>query len=137
MKQIASIKKELAISGAPRRVLRSAEVSALSQIMSHDEEIMISMQGLYDEGIGLIVATNARLLIVNKSWFWQRVEDESYSMVNSVVYKQGILLGKVYLSTRARRYTFTVLKSDPIESFVSFIDRMMRLTQPNQAPSNN
>jgi hypothetical protein len=136
MKSLASIKKELAISGAPGRVMRSGEARLLPNILSHDEEIMAWVQGLFDEGLGLVVATNARLLIINKSFFWQRVEDESYSMVNSIKYKKGVVFGKLILSTRARRYTFTILKHDPIESFVSFIDSMMRQQQPNQAPSN-
>jgi hypothetical protein len=136
MKQLRSIRKELAIAGAPRRVIRSGEALALMRILSPDEEIVSWIQGLYSEGLGLVIATNSRLLIINKSFFWQRVEDESYSMVNSVIYKRGVFLGKVILSTRARLYTFTTLKKDPIESFVSFIDSMMRATQPNQAPSS-
>lgn len=126
MKRFSSIQHELALAGSPKRIMRSGEARALTGIMSDDEEIMACIQGLYDEGIGLIVATNSRLLIVNKSFLWQRMEDEAYAMINSVIYKQGIFFGKVILATRARRYTFNVLKSDPIGPFIAYIDSMMR-----------
>lgn len=131
MKSLRSIHKELAMSGAPRRVLRSGEARALANILSPDEEIIACFQGFYDQGVGLVVGTNIRLLIINKSFFWQRLEDETYAMINSILYKRGVFLGKVVLATRARRYSFTVLKSDPIETFISFIDGMMRAQQPN------
>lgn len=126
MKGLSAIQKELALAGVPRRILRSSETRALTNILNQDETIIGCMQGMYDEGIGLVVATNARLLIINKSFFWTRVEDESYAMVNSVLYKKGVVFGKFFLSTRARKYTFNVLKADPIEDFLAIIDSKMR-----------
>lgn len=106
--------------------MRSQEVGALVNILNKDEGILACVQGLYEEGLGLITATSSRLLIVNKSFLWTRMEDESYAMINSILYKKGLFFGKLLLSTRARQYTFNVLKSDPIESFISVIDSKMR-----------
>ena len=94
--------------------------------MNPDEGILAAVQGLYEEGLGLMIATTSRLLIVNKSIFWTRMEDESYAMINSVLYKKGVFFGKLHLSTRASHYTFNVLKSDPIEPFITTIDNKMR-----------
>ncbi len=127
MKRFSAIEKELALAGVPRRILRASETRAMTGILNQDETIVGCIQGLYEEGIGLVVATNARLLIINKSFFWTRVEDESYAMINSVLYKKGVMFGKFFLSTRARKYTFNVLKFDPIEDFLSIIDSKMRL----------
>lgn len=126
MKRFSAIQKELAIAGVPKRILRTSEARALTKILNTDEEIHACIQGLYSEGLGLIVATNARLLIVNKSFLWTRVEDESYAMINSVLYKRGLIFGKLQLFTRSRRYTFNVLIKDRIESFTSLIDNKMR-----------
>ena len=127
MKRFQSIQKELALCGVPKRVMRSREASALSNILNTDEGILACVQGLYEEGLGLIVATSSRLLIVNKSFLWTKMEDESYAMINSILYKRGIIFGKLMLSTRARDYTFNVLRSDPIETFIATIDGKMRL----------
>ena len=126
MKRFNSIQKELAIAGVPRRILRSQEARGLTTIMSEKENIIGCVQGLYSEGIGLVVATNSRLLIINKSFLWTKMEDESYAMINSILYRKGMFFGKLTLSTRARRYIFNVLKNDPIESFISVIDAKMR-----------
>lgn len=126
MKRFSSIQKELAISGVPRRVLRSREAMALENIMIENENILSCVQGLYEEGLGLIVATNSRLLIINKSFLWTRMEDESYAMINSILYKRGFIFGKLKLSTRAREYIFNVLTKDQIEAFISIIDSKMR-----------
>jgi hypothetical protein len=126
MKRFSAIQKELAIAGVPKRILRSSEARALSTILNIDEEVHACVQGFYSEGLGLVVATNARLLIINKSFLWTRVEDESYAMINSVLYKRGLLFGKLHLSTRSRRYTFNVLVKDRVESFISLIDNKMR-----------
>jgi hypothetical protein len=126
MKRFSSIQKELAIAGVPKRIFRTQEARALENILDDNENIIGCIQGLYSEGFGLVVATNARLLIVNKSFLWTRIEDESYAMVNSVLYKRGVILGKLTLSTRARQYIFTVLVKDPINSFISIIDNKMR-----------
>ncbi len=127
MKRFNAIQKEMILAGVPKRVINSAEARALVNIMNQDEEIQGCVQGLYAEGIGIVVATSSRLLIINKSFFWTRLEDESYAMVNSVLYKRGIFFGKLYLSTRARQYTFNVLNSDPIDPFVSLLDYKMRI----------
>ena len=126
MKQITAIRKELAIAGVPKRVMNSREVQALTNILSPDEQIIACVQGLYSEGIGIVVGTSSRLLIVNKSFFWTKLEDESYAMINSVLYKRGVFFGKLFLSPRARHYVFNVLTKDPIEQFISFIDSQMR-----------
>ena len=126
MKKASAIQKELAIAGVPKRVRNSGEVQALSNILEPDETVLGCMQGLYSEGLGIIVATSTRLLVVNKSFLWTRVEDESYAVVNHVKYKKGILFGKVTLSSRGRKYVFNVLNSDPISSFTSVIDNKMR-----------
>ena len=126
MKRFHAIQKELAIAGVPKRILKSREAGALVNIMNKDEGILACIQGLYEEGAGLVIATTSRLLIVNKSFLWTRMEDESYAMVNSILYKKGIFFGKLILSTRARQYTFNVFKNDPIEPFISIIDNKMR-----------
>ena len=126
MKSFNAIEKELALCAAPRRVVRSAEARALANILNKDEEIQACIQGLFSEGIGIIVATNSRLLIVNKSFLWTRIEDESYAMINSILYKRGLVLGKLELSTRSHNYTFNVFKNDPIEPFMSYVDSKMR-----------
>lgn len=106
--------------------MRSQEAGALVNILNHDEGILAVVQGLYEEGLGLAIATTSRLLIVNKSFFWTRMEDESYAMINSVIYKKGVFFGKLHLHTRAGKYTFNVLKSDPIEPFITTLDNKMR-----------
>lgn len=126
MKRFNSIQKELAIAGVPRRILKTQEVRGLVNILGENESILGCVQGLYSEGIGLIVATNSRLLIINKSFLWTKMEDESYAMINSILYKKGLVFGQLTLATRARRYMFNVLKRDPIEMFIEIIDAKMR-----------
>ena len=126
MKRFYSIQKELAIAGVPKRILRSQEARGLINIMGENENILGCVQGLYTEGIGLVVATNSRLLIINKSFLWTKMEDESYAMVNSILYKKGLIFGKLTLATRARRYVFNVLVKDPVESFIVILDSKMR-----------
>lgn len=126
MKRLTAIQKEMAIAGVPKRLLSSSETKALTSIMEDDEVVLGCVQGIYNEGLGIVVATNTRLLIVNKSFLWTRMEDESYAMINSIKYKKGVVFGKIILSTRARRYTFNVLVKDPIASFISIIDNKMR-----------
>lgn len=126
MKSANAIQKELAIAGVPRRVRNSGEVRALKDILEPDETVLGCIQGLYSEGLGIIVATSTRLLIINKSFFWTRMEDESYAVINHVKYKKGIMFGKVTLASRGHKYVFNVLNSDPISSFTSVIDNKMR-----------
>lgn len=51
--------------------------------------------GFYNNGHGLLIATQKRLIFVDKGLFSLKVEDFPYEKITSVQYESGIMSGKI------------------------------------------
>lgn len=67
------------------------EIAELPTIIPEDEQIFGLVQGKYNGGQGILVATNKRLLFVDKGLFYGlKVEDFGLDKISSIQYETGI-----------------------------------------------
>ena len=78
-------------------LLGRREVNDLPNILSDDEQIRGALQGRYGGGEGLLVATDRRMVFVDKKLIGNRVkvEDFPYDSVSSIQYELKILFATV------------------------------------------
>ncbi len=137
MKHFGIVCRELYDVGLPAASLGAPEIRQLSKILDETEAIQACVRGFYQGGFGLLVATNKRLLVVNKGPLWLRVDDEPFAMLSGLEHKYGIVLAKVMITTRSRTYDFTLLKHQPLERFVNFLESMMRGEESDAGEAKN
>ncbi len=88
-----------------------AEISELQHILMHDEEIVSLACGRYFGSFALVVATDQRLLIIDKRVFFMTIEDIRYDMVSEIDFNmQQIYAANLTLYTMNKTHKFTSVK---------------------------
>ena len=73
------------------------EVAALPSVLWEDETIAGAVQGRYNDRAGLLVATQRRLIFIDKGWASLRVEDFLYDRITSIQYSTGMVFGEIII----------------------------------------
>ena len=109
MPTLESVKAELAALGTANSLVVRREVRDLPKILWEDERILGALQGMYAGGNGLLVATDRRLLFVDKKLIGNRVkvEDFPYEKVSSIQYQLKILFAEVTIFATGNRAEIT------------------------------
>lgn len=118
-------------------LLGRTEVQQLPHILFDDEVVHRIITGGCPDGIAIMVATNKRLLLVDKSPFTLNVEDFPYAHITTAEYHFGFIFGALKVCTLSRELLFTRINPRKIGSFAKFVhfkireasDTVRRLTQ--------
>jgi hypothetical protein len=85
-----------------------AEISELPKIILPDEEIYECVNGIYEGGFALLVATNVRVLLVDKKPLnYLTVEDLRFDMINEMDYSHRLLGARISISAGSKNLKFT------------------------------
>jgi hypothetical protein len=80
------------------------EVKELPNILWDDEQVVDLVQGFYNNGTGILVATQKRLLFVDKGMLGGlKVEDFPLDKISSLQYSTGFLLGEITVFTSGNK----------------------------------
>lgn len=80
------------------------EVKELPKILWDDEQVLDLVQGFYNNGTGILVATQKRLLFVDKGLLGGlKVEDFPLDKISSLQYSTGMLLGEITVFTSGNK----------------------------------
>lgn len=72
------------------------EIDLLPSIISKDENIYALVVGVYNDGRGILIATDKRLLFVDKGMFFGlKIEDFGLDKISSIQYEAGLLLADI------------------------------------------
>ena len=78
------------------RLLGRKEIKELPNILWDDEEVQDVVQGFYSGGNGILVATDRRLVFVDKGMIYGfKVEDFPHDKISSLQYETGLMFGTI------------------------------------------
>lgn len=106
------------------KVASFREIRELPNILWEDEIIEKMIQGTYGEvsSIGVLVATNKRLVFVDKGLIYGvRVEDFAYDKITSMEYKKGLVLGQIMMYSAGNRAQITNCDKAQVQPFVEYV----------------
>lgn len=94
--------------------LNRKELRELPSILWEDEQIKAVTSGTYEGGTGLLVATDRRVLFVDKGMFGARlrVEDFGYDKITSIQYATGMILGKIVIFASGNKAEIVNVQKD-------------------------
>ena len=101
------VEKQLMRIGCHYTVWGSTEVAELPELLMDGEQIAQAVNGYYEGGFGLLVATNLRVLIIDKKPFTMNVEDLRYEMITEVTYGARFVTSTMHISLPTRTTYFT------------------------------
>lgn len=107
MVTVQEVEKQLIRVGCHYTLWGSTEVAELSGILMDGEQIVQAVNGYYEGGFGLLVATNLRVLIIDKKPFTMNVEDLRYEMITEVTYGARFVTATMHISLPTRTVYFT------------------------------
>lgn len=101
------VERQLIQIGCNYTVWGSTEVAELSGVLMDGEQIVQAVNGYYEGGFGLLVATNLRVLIIDKKPFTMNVEDLRYDMITEVTYGARFITATMHISLPTRTVYFS------------------------------
>ena len=104
-----------------RRLGRPREIKELPKILSEDEIIENIVRGFYSHGLGILVATNRRLVFIDKGIMGGvKVEDFPYEKISSIQYETGMLQGEITVFTSGNKATISNIGKNQARNFGEF-----------------
>ncbi len=101
----------------------STEVAALPRLLLGDEVIAVAINGYYSGGFGLLVATNYRVLIIDRKPFTLNVEDLRYDMITEVNFGARFIIAQMHISIPTRTISFSSWAMDRLHRAMRYVQQ--------------
>jgi hypothetical protein len=110
MVHISEIQSQLTRLGIRMSRWFTPELKELQRILMDNEKIIAAAPGRYFSGMALLVATDQRLLLIDKRAFFLTVEDTRYDMVSEINFSTRLYDATVHIFTLNKQHNFTSIR---------------------------
>ena len=90
--------------------------------------------GTYNNGQGILVATNRRLIFIDKGILSLKVEDFSYDKITSIESKTGIVFGRLTIYASGNKEKFEYADKELLRDFAEFLRAEISTQKPQSSP---
>ena len=106
-----------------------AEVKELPSILAPDEKIYECVNGMYEGGFALLVATDMRVLLIDKKPLnFLTVEDLRFDMINQIDYNHRLAGATIIINTGYKTLKFTSWNQPRLRKLITHVqDRMSEI----------
>lgn len=122
MVTIQDVRLQMRLLGYSGLMLTRGEVKELPHLLHDDEEIKKVIYGGYKKGFGMFVATDQRLLFVDRRFYHCHFSDIPYSHINAVELDSGLLTGRVTVYSRTGDITLQGMSKARAWDFFNYVD---------------
>jgi hypothetical protein len=124
--------------GFNTQVFNRAETEELSTIILPDEEIFECANGWYEGGFALIVATNFRILLIDKKPFkFLTVEDIRFDMISEIDYSHRLFDARIHISSGTKNMVFRSLNQQRLRKLITHVQHRMAEQKTEQRVSGD
>lgn len=110
-----------------------AELRELPHILHEHEEMVECVNGLYEGGVALLIATNSRLLLVDKKPLnYLNVEDLRFDMINEIDYSHRLFGASIIISTGSKTLNFKSYNQGRLRNLINLVQERMSLIKKEQ-----
>lgn len=111
-----------------------AEVRELHNILIPEETIFECVNGIYEGGFALLVATDVRVLLIDKKPFkFLTVEDLRFDMINEIDYNHRLMGAYVGISTGNRDLRFRSYNQPRLRKLIGHVQHCMAAAKKKEA----
>ena len=122
MPTLEDVKTQIKSIDGISKFLSFKEIKELPDILWENESIENMISGTYNNGNGILVATNSRLIFVDKGLiFGLKVEDFPLDKITSIQYSTGILLGKLTIYASGNKAIIDNVDKVQVRLFGDFV----------------
>lgn len=134
MATLADVRFQMRLLGYSGLLLKRGEVRELPQLLRSDELINAAIYGSYSGGFGMLVATNQRLLFVDRHFMQRHITDIPYENINSVQLDIGILTATITIYASTGTVALSGMAIRRARRFFNYVDQ--RIEQPHMQSLN-
>lgn len=129
-----SISAQLKRIGVNQHAWGRIELKELHNIIIPDEEIFECVNGIYEGGFALLVATDVRVLLIDKKPLnYLTVEDLRFDMINEIDYNHRVFGAYVNISTGNRDLRFRSYNQQRLRKLIGHVQHCMAEAKKKQA----
>ena len=137
MPTLKEIKKQIQHLDGLQQFLGRREIKELPRILWENECLENIIQGTYKDGNGVLVATNKRLIFVDKGFVvGLKVEDFPYDKISSIQYETGILMGTLVIFASGNKAEIKKVAKKNLRGFAEWVRARISAPQPSVAVPN-
>lgn len=129
MPTLEEVQEQVGHLDGASRLLGRKEIKELPSVLWEDERIEQMVQGVYGEALGVLAATNKRLVFVDKGLLRMRVEDFPYDRISSIEYKTGMMMGSIIIYASGNKSEIKHVAKDQCQGFANYV--RARTTAPS------
>lgn len=107
------------------------EIKALPGILRESEQLLAATKGWYKNGVGLLCATQGRIIFVNKGLISLKVEEFSLKSISSISTESGLMLAKIKIFASGNNAEIENAQKPDAKKFV---DEVRRLIEERDSP---
>ena len=121
-----SVEEQLKEIGFNHLAWGRTETKELPNILLADEKIFECVNGIYEGGFALLVATNFRVLLIDKKPMnYLTVEDLRFDMINEMDYSHRLLGARISISTGSKNLKFTSYNQPRLRKLITHVQHCM------------
>jgi hypothetical protein len=110
------------------------EVKELCKILADDEVILQCVNGYYQNGFAMLLATNQRLLLVDQKPMFLTIEAVWYDKIGQIEYNHRLLNSNLCISSPSKDIKFTSMNQIRLRQILAYAqEKMIAARGPNQA----
>ncbi len=125
MVDVQTIKAQLSAIDDNQPFWVSAEIKELPHVIVPNETIKHLVAGRYEGGIALIVATDHRVLIIDKKPMFLMVEDVRYEMISEIDFGQKLFDCVVHINSFTKSVWFNSYRKKQLRALSSYIQHRL------------
>jgi Bacterial PH domain len=130
MVSLDQVEDQLKKVGCNFRFWNRPEIRELCNILVPGEVIAQTTNGRYENGFALLVATNLRLLLIDKKPMFLTLEDIRFDMISEMDYSGQVFEGTVRIMTPNRKLVFTSWNQGRLRTILNYAQQ--RVTEIRQ-----
>jgi hypothetical protein len=110
-----------------------SELRELPHILLPDEEIYEAVNGIYEGGFAMLVATNVRVLLIDKKPLnYLTVEDLRFDMINEIDYSHRLFGAQISISAGAKNLKFRSYNQPRLRKLINHVQHCMAANKQKQ-----
>jgi hypothetical protein len=102
-----------------------AEIKELKHLLQSGEKVLHCVFGFYQGGSGLLVATERRIMLIDKRPFYLHVEDMLYDTLHTAEVGVSILQASLKLDNGSKKISFRSISDARLKDTKNFVVAMM------------
>ncbi len=110
-----------------------AEIKELRKILEPSEVIRHCAHGYYHGGSGLLVATNKRLMLIDKRPLYLNFEEMKYELIRNVSFDQKFLQASLIIQSGAKKLLFKSVSDAHLKQIQQYVSDEISLAKKHFA----